>query len=170
MSLAICVLFTDMRRRLIVLALAIVTSHSVVRAQGKVSATDRLIALARLAALVPPPRAHCIHFYGVFAPAAAWRSAVVPGSFSNPAIATPGVTSSGEPAKETAGLAKRRRPNYSWSSLMKRVFEIDVLSCPACGGPMTVIAVIEQTEVARKILECLGLPSRAPPLAPARCE
>lgn len=31
---------------------------------------------------------------------------------------------------------------------------------------MRVVAAIEQPEVARKILECLDLPSRAPPLAP----
>jgi hypothetical protein len=32
---------------------------------------------------------------------------------------------------------------------------------------MRVLAVIEEPEVARKILECLDLPARAPPLLPA---
>jgi len=32
---------------------------------------------------------------------------------------------------------------------------------------MRVLAVIEEPEVARKILECLDLPARAPPLFPA---
>ena len=32
---------------------------------------------------------------------------------------------------------------------------------------MRILAAIEQPEVARAILECLGLSSRAPPLSPA---
>jgi hypothetical protein len=34
--------------------------------------------LRRLAALVPPPRAHLVRYYGVFAPASVWRSRIVP--------------------------------------------------------------------------------------------
>ncbi len=33
---------------------------------------------------------------------------------------------------------------------------------------MRLLAAIEEPEVARKILECLDLPARAPPLQPAR--
>ncbi len=33
---------------------------------------------------------------------------------------------------------------------------------------MRILAVIEDPSVARKILDCLGLPSRPPPVAPAR--
>jgi hypothetical protein len=51
---------------------------------------------------------------------------------------------------------------------MRRVFAIDVLECPACGGNMRVIAAIEDPRAIRAILECLSLPVRAPPLAPAR--
>ncbi len=51
---------------------------------------------------------------------------------------------------------------------MRRVFAIDVLVCPACGGRMRVIAAIEEPRVIRAILDWLGLPARAPPLAPAR--
>ena len=35
------------------------------------------------------------------------------------------------------------------------------------GGRMRILAAIDQPEVARAILDCLGLSSRAPPLAPA---
>ena len=38
------------------------------------------------------------------------------------------------------------------------------------GATMRVIAAIEDPRVARKILACLGLPARAPPVAPAREE
>lgn len=53
---------------------------------------------------------------------------------------------------------------------MRRVFAADVLECPRCGAtPMRILAAIHPPEATRAILECLGLPTRAPPLAPARC-
>jgi hypothetical protein len=35
---------------------------------------------------------------------------------------------------------------------MRRVFDLDVLECPRCGGRMSVIATIEAADVLRKIL------------------
>ena len=69
-----------------------------------------------------------------------------------------------EKAREKQGCRPR---NYSWAELMKRVFSVDVLGCDRCGGRMRIIAAIPPPEAIRKILECLGLPSRPPPLAPA---
>jgi hypothetical protein len=46
-------------------------------------------------------------------------------------------------------------------------FRLDVLVCHYCGGAMKMIAAIHSSDTATKILECLGLPSRAPPLTPA---
>src|SRR5262249_34241196 len=53
------------------------------------------------------------------------------------------------------------RRNYSWAHLMKRVFAIDVLQCDRCGGVMRIIAAIHPPDTTQKILDCLGLPSRA---------
>jgi uncharacterized protein YbaR (Trm112 family) len=53
---------------------------------------------------------------------------------------------------------------------MRRVFLIDVLECPSCKGRMRVIAAIDQPKLIARILTHLGLPARAPPLAPARFE
>ena len=64
--------------------------------------------------------------------------------------------------------AHRGRGRLSWADLMRRVFAIDVLECPACGGRMRVIAAIEDPRAIRAILDCLGLPARAPPPAAAR--
>jgi hypothetical protein len=50
---------------------------------------------------------------------------------------------------------------------MARVFEVDVLECPDCHGPMRILATINPPETTTRILEHLGLPSRPPPLAPA---
>jgi len=50
----------------------------------------------------------------------------------------------------------------------RRSFAVDVLVCPKCSGPMRIIATIHPPDATRAILTCLGLPARAPPLAPAR--
>jgi len=43
-----------------------------------------------------------------------------------------------------------------------------VLTCPHCGGPRKLIALINDGLVVRKILEHLGLATEPPPMAPAR--
>lgn len=52
-----------------------------------------------------------------------------------------------------------------WAELLQQVFEMDALLCPRCGGRMRVLAAITEADVARRILACLNLPTRAPPLA-----
>jgi hypothetical protein len=52
-----------------------------------------------------------------------------------------------------------------WAELLQRVFEVDALRCPRCGAQMRLLAAIEDAQVARKILGCLGLPARGPPIA-----
>ena len=54
--------------------------------------------------------------------------------------------------------------------MLKRVFAADALECPRCGGRLRLLAAIQDAEAIRAILECLDLPSRAPPLSPARRE
>ena len=51
---------------------------------------------------------------------------------------------------------------------MRRVFDVDVLACPRCGGRMSVIATIEAGAVLRTILDHLGLPTEPPRPLPAR--
>jgi hypothetical protein len=58
------------------------------------------------------------------------------------------------------------RPRHvAWAELLRRVFEIDVLACPDCGGRLRLLATIEDPAIAGKILEHLGL--EAEPPAPA---
>jgi len=56
----------------------------------------------------------------------------------------------------------------SWAELMRRVFAVDVLKCPDCGGRMRILAALHDPDAVRAILESLGLPSRAPPNLPAQ--
>jgi hypothetical protein len=117
--------------------------------------------LQRLAALVPRPRLHLIRFHGVLAPNAALRSQIVPGE-SDQATA-----SSNEDGEAPAASTRAR---MSWAQLLKRVFAINLTTCPQCGGPLTLLATIEEPAVIVKILTHLGLPTRAPPRAPARLD
>jgi hypothetical protein len=115
--------------------------------------------MQRLAALVPRPRLHLIRFHGVLAPNAALRSQIVPGE---PDQAPP------TPDEHGAAPSASAPTRLSWAQLLKRVFEIDMASCPYCGGPLTLIAAIEAPAVIAKILAHLGLPTRAPPRSPAQ--
>jgi hypothetical protein len=81
-----------------------------------------------------------------------------------------------QPSKPPSDPPKKRkksgcRPrNYSWAELMRRVWAIDVLECPRCKGRMRILCAIHPPDAIRKILECLRLPTRPPPLAPAMLE
>ena len=70
-----------------------------------------------------------------------------------------------DPPEAAVGRPRPRR--LAWAELLQRVFEVDALRCPRCGARMRLVAAIEEPEVTRKILECLDLPARAPPLSPA---
>jgi len=51
-----------------------------------------------------------------------------------------------------------------WADLLQRVFEVDALRCPDCGDRMRVLTAITDPAAAARILECVGVPSRAPPV------
>ncbi len=68
-------------------------------------------------------------------------------------------------APPSPASAPRRHP---WAELLQRVFEVDALCCPHCGGRMRILAAITDAGIARRILACLALPTRAPPAMPAR--
>jgi hypothetical protein len=77
-------------------------------------------------------------------------------------------SSAREEAADVSGLVRPRR--LSWPELMRRVFAIDVLECPRCGGAIKILAAIHPPETTAAILACLGLPTHAPPTEPARAE
>jgi hypothetical protein len=82
-------------------------------------------------------------------------------------------TTSPPPSSPAASPKSTSVPSTStyrldWASLLKRVFAVDILECSRCQGPMRVIACIEEPDVAKKILEHLGL--RAEPLPTLRAQ
>jgi hypothetical protein len=130
---------------------------------------DPLELLEKLTLLIPPPRFHTLRFHGVLGPAAAWRSAVIPGrpeaEAAGPAAAGPGA-GAGPPA------APRERASR-WAALLRRVFAIDVVACPRCGGRRRLVGVYPGGAPLQTLLGRLGLegapssaePARAPPRA-----
>lgn len=114
----------------------------------------------RLAALVPPPRVHLVHFAGVFAPGAKLRRQVIP---APPELPPPAPTASPD---LTPGPA-RRKSRLDWAALLRRVFAVDVLLCP-CGGQRQVLAFLTEVKVVAEILDPLQLPSKPLPWACAQ--
>ncbi|MBM3712683.1 MAG: IS91 family transposase, partial [Actinobacteria bacterium] len=45
----------------------------------------------------------------------------------------------------------------SWARLIKKIYEVDPLTCPKCGGSMRIIAFIEDYKVIKKILDWLSI-------------
>ncbi len=124
--------------------------------------------IARLAALVPPPRFNLVRYSGVFAPCSKWRELIVPVS---PAAATnlsEPEAKLEQPVPPSAADPTRHERRYTWAELLKRVFAVDVLECPRCHGRMRILCAIHPPTAIWGILTCLGLPVRAPPLTPAR--
>jgi hypothetical protein len=113
-----------------------------------------LALIARLAALVPPPRRHTVLYCGVLSSHAACRKEVVP----SPA-ATPPDAEQDKP--------KRRSKYIRWSDLLRRVFGIETV-CQKCKVPLRLISLIKSEPIARKILIAMHLPADVPELHPAR--
>ena len=113
--------------------------------------------IARLAALVPIPRAHLTRYHGVLAPASRDRARIVP---KTRAAAAGKSMESNEPS------AVDRQRAMSWAQRLERVFAIDFETCRQCGGQLRVIASIEQPAVIERILEHLR--HTAEPVDPAR--
>jgi hypothetical protein len=50
------------------------------------------------------------------------------------------------------------------------ILDYDVLKCGRCGGRMRILCAINPPAAIKKILDCLGLPSKPPPIFPAVLE
>ena len=117
--------------------------------------------IEKLASLVPPARLNLVRYHGVLAPNASDRAQIVRG----PTTEDDERVASGCGEEQASSHGRHR---LSWAVLLARVFRIDVTVCPDCGGPMKIIAALTDRHSIVAYLEGVGLPSRAPPIAPAR--
>jgi hypothetical protein len=114
--------------------------------------------------LTPRPRVNLVLYYGVLAPRAVWREAIVPRAADGVDVREEAATGDGDP-----NCAKPSRTGaYQWAELMRRTFGVDVLACPRCNGRLRLVALIDQASVIQRILRHLGLPTDVPEPRPAR--
>ena len=60
------------------------------------------------------------------------------------------------------------RRYYTWAELLRRVFAIEIFTCPRCGGSRRLLAAIQDPLSIERVLRAMGLPCDAPELAEAR--
>ena len=113
--------------------------------------------LAEFTQHIPPKGSHLIRYYG-------WYSNKSRGMRKKTQVAA-----SEEPLAEETTTS---RSSQAWAMLIKRVYEVDPLSCPECGGQMKVVSFIEppQADVIEEILKHCGLWQASSPRAPPDVE
>jgi hypothetical protein len=125
-------------------------------------ALDPLDFLARVIMHIPEPRRHLVRYYGAYSNAARGRrrrEVEARGEASRGD--EPGVSGANDRDPDARTLRRR------WASLIKRVYEVDPLVCPACGGEMRIIAFIVDPKVVDGILRHLArAESQQPPRGP----
>jgi hypothetical protein len=112
---------------------------------------EPLALIARLAALVPPPRRHLTGYLGVLSSHSSHRSQCVPAPVPE-----------STPKQEDKSPRTLPLSHYvSWSELLRRTFAIDT-PCPRCKTPLRLIALVKTDATIKKILFAMGLPTCAP--------
>jgi hypothetical protein len=103
--------------------------------------------LAEFTQHIPPKGGHLVKYYG-------WYSNKARGMRKKAAEAAAKASGQAVPAQPATSPASQ-----TWAMLIKRVYDLDPLECPKCGGTMKVIAFIEppQGEVIERILKHCGL-------------
>jgi hypothetical protein len=136
--------------------------------------------LEKLAAMIPRPpvlrsspateggRINLLIYHGAFAPRGRCHS--------GPVVVEDAPSTAPEAGATPAAYVRPR--HFAWADLLRRVFAIDILACPDCGGRLRLLATIEGTPargfrragraVVEKILAHLGLPVDPPRPSPAR--
>jgi len=117
----------------------------------------------KIAALIPPPRAHRHRYYGVLAPNSPMRAAVTAMAPVQVTAPPPAVAADTEEAPPHRAVS-----HYLWAMLLARIYEALPLVCPNCHAPMRIIAFITDADTVQKILDHLGESTLPPRIAPAR--
>lgn len=114
--------------------------------------------IARLVALIPPPRMKMVRYHGCFAPNFKDRDLIVKRPSQKKG------TNESYLVNNFAKVEKVKKERLRWAEMLKRTFKIDVTVCPRCSGRLEQIAVIKDKAAAKKILESLGELSSFRPL------
>jgi len=119
--------------------------------------------IARVCALVPPPRLHMVRYHGVLSSHAKVRCEVVP--LPDAALAsTRAVQLELFGDNDNSDKEPRRKP---WAWLLRHVFGEDLATCPHCSGPMRWLEAATAPDAIARLLAKHGLGPRPPPAKPA---
>jgi len=117
-------------------------SYQYGNARAEEERMDYLEFIARVTSHIPDKGQVTVRYYGLYSNAhrGKMRKAEVDPSFP-PII-----------ADETSFV-----PSRGWAEMIRKIYEIDPLICPQCGGRMTIISFIEDHKVIDKIIDHLKL-------------
>lgn len=119
--------------------------------------------LAQVTQHIPDRSQHLVRYYGWYSNRSRGKRMAAEKARSVPEAPHPEKTVDESREEEYRKAARRR-----WAALIKKVYEVDPLVCPKCGGKMEIIAFITEAAAIRKILTHLGEyrpADRAPPVS-----
>jgi hypothetical protein len=114
---------------------------------------DPLEFIERIAAFVPYPRRHRRHYHGVFAPNSPLRRRVVANSQKRSEQIVRNMQESVE---------KVEKVSFNWAKLIARIYEVNPLTCSACGKDIRIISFVIHREAIWRILKGIGWPTEVP--------
>ena len=123
---------------------------------GETEHMDYLEFIARVTSHIPDKGQVMIRYYGIYANAHRGKKKKARVDPSCPLI-----------IEDEASFM----PSSGWADMIRKVYEIDPLICPKCGGQMRIISFIEDYKVIDKIIDHLKLTFKAerpPPPAQAQ--
>ena len=100
--------------------------------------------IEKLVAIIPMPRTHQVRFHGVLAPNSKSRAKVIPARGQQLEI-------------ESVPKSKVVKRRTTWRELLKRVFQIDLSVCGACGGEVVFEHVVMRRVEIEHELGLLGM-------------
>ena len=95
----------------------------------------------KLAALIPPPRAHLVIYSGVLAANATLRAEVVPRTATS-TEAQREARAAMKLSKHECKRSRRAEEALCWAELLQRVFAVDGWQCPHCHGRMALRTIV----------------------------
>jgi len=107
---------------------------------------DYLEFIARVTSHIPDKSQVMVRYYGLYSNAHRGKMRKVEVDPSHPPI-----------IEDEASFV----PSRGWAEMIRKVYEIDPLICPKCGGQMKVISFIEDHKVIDKIINHLKLTFKA---------
>lgn len=130
------------------------------RGLGMTQTFDPLDFLARMLMHIPKPRLHTTFFYGWYSNSSRGRRRKLEREDS------PRPEHSNSP-KDLPDVAERRRLRRLWATMLRRIYEVDPLTCRECGSEMKIVSFIMDRPIIKRILGHLAKKTetggRAPP-------